>query len=62
MFVNGDMEMDPQWLTHGTTFLRESPHACGVSGIRDDMRQITGAFQLIQELPRGSPGSGTGRP
>ena len=48
MFVDGDMEMDPQWLIHGTTFLRESPHACGVSGLRDDMRQTTGAFQLIR--------------
>lgn len=38
MFLDGDMEIDQDWLVAGVRFLRESPRAAGVAGKRDDVR------------------------
>ena len=38
MFLDGDMELDENWLAAGLAFLSARPEAGGVAGIRDDMR------------------------
>ena len=36
MFVDGDMQLYPNWLFDGVEFLLKNPEAAGVDGVRDD--------------------------
>lgn len=52
MFLDGDMELAEGWLSEGLAFLRATPDAAGVAGIRDDMRLSGTEFRRIENYHR----------
>ena len=48
MFLDGDMELNKNWLYEGFIFLKEYPLAGGVIGIRDDYRKQGDKLEIIK--------------